>query len=310
MIVTGFHSAAAFVIDWKAGVEKESCGVGCNKAKTDDDEKKGRHREHMNDEGDDDDNVFKLGKRKNVAQVIRVVDLLNEDMDGDGVMDASPAAMNDPNRRDSLRANSLDESGNLYGTFRARSRDCLRGEAPGTGNASPCNPSVFRQHVFIAAAGGDVKTGSIAMDPGVNVIAGIRINRMSGPGCAHVQNEVTSAGGTLTGDECDVETLYVAASAANAGCDANGDGVMGPGHPANQCFVPGGSVYEYRIDEAHIDGANGSCTGNPNDGYGVGEGNEGCAMPIAQFELTDPVTGNVELVDPRMLMPIHEAFIQ
>lgn len=310
MIVTGFHSAAAFIIDWKAGVEKESCGVGCNKAKTDDDEKHGKHREHMSDEGDDDDNVFTLGKKKNVAQVIRVIDLLNEDMDGDGVMDTAPAAMDDPNRRDSLRANSLDESGNVYGTFRARSRDCLRGEAPKTGNVTPCNPSVFRQHVFIAAAGGDVKTGSIAMDPGVNVIAGIRINRMSAPGCTFVQDEVTNAGGTLTGTECDVETLYVAASAANAGCDPDDDGAMGPGHPANRCFVPGGRVYEYRIDTAHIDGAKGSCTGNPNDGYGPGEGNEGCAMPITQFDVINPDTGDVELVDPRMLMPIHEAFIQ
>ena len=47
-----------------------------------------------------------------------------------------------------------------------------------------------------------------------------------------------------------------------------------------------------------------------NDGYGSGEGNEGCAMPIAQFDVINPVTGEVELVDPRMLMPIHEAFIQ
>lgn len=289
MIVTGFHSAAAFVIDWKAGINKYSRGVGSNVER--------RPWE-----------TFELDRPVNRAVVTRVIDLLNEDMDGDGIMDDAPAAVDDPRRRDSLRANSLDESGNVYGTIRARSRDCLRGEYPTAPGG--CNPSVFRQHVFIAAAGGNVKTGSIAMDPGVNVIAGIRINRMSGPGCTFVQNEITSAGGTLTGDECDVETLYVASSAANAGCDADGDGVMGPGHPANQCFVPGGSVYEYRIDENHVDGASGSCTGNPNEGYGSGEGNEGCALPIAQFDLIDPVTGNVELVDPRMLMPIHEAFIQ
>lgn len=148
------------------------------------------------------------------------------------------------------------------------------------------------------------------MDPGVNVIAGIRINRMSAIGCDFVRNEALQNGGELTGTECDVETVYVSTSAANAGCDADGDGAMGPGHPANQCFVPGGSVYEYRIDVGHIDRATGSCTGNPNEGYGAGEGNEGCAMPIAQFDVIDPVTGEVDLVDPRMLMPIHEAFIQ
>ncbi len=289
MIVTGFHSAAAFVIDWKAGVDKHSRGVGSNKPL-------------------DDDEPFELGRKKNRAKVIRIIDLLNTDMDGDGVMDAPPAAIDDPNRRDSLRASSVDESGNVYGTFRMRSRDCLRGEYAGAPGG--CNPGVFRQHVFIAKAGGNMKTGTIALDPGVNVIAGIRINRMSAKGCEYVHNEVLDAGGILTGDECDVETLYVATSAANAGCDADGDGQMGPGHPANQCFVPGGAVYEYRIDEAHIDGANGSCTGDPNDGYGPGEGNEGCAMPIAQFDVVDPVTGEVEPVDPRMLMPIHEAFIQ
>jgi hypothetical protein len=283
MIVTGFHSAAAFIIDWKAGIDNEkSEGVGSNRK--------------------DNNMAFKLGHPENVAKIIRVVDLLNEDMDTDGVMDDAPAAMDDPNRRDSLRANSLDESGNLYGTFRARSLACEEGDAD-------CNPGVFRQHVFIAAAGGNVKTGSIALDPGVNVIAGIRINRMSAIGCDFVTAEA-NAGAGATGDECDVETLYVAASAANAGCDADGDSVMGPGHPANQCFVPGGRVYEYRIDNAHIDGANGSCTGNSDDGYGAGQGNEGCAMPIAQFDVINPVTGAVDLVDPRMLMPIHEAFIQ
>lgn len=295
MLVSGFHSAAVFVIDWKAGIDNEkSEGVGSNR------------KDKNDDDGDDSTDAFALDNPKNVAQVIRVIDLLNEDMDGDGVQDAADAAMGDPNRRDSLRANSLDESGNVYGTFRARSRDCLRGEAPGTGNAGPCNPGVFRQHVFVAAAGGSVKTGTIAMDPGVNVIAGIRINRMSAIGCDFVTAE---AGANATGDECDVETLYVGASAANAGCDADGDGAMGPGHAANQCFKPGGSVYEYRIDTAHIDGASGSCTGNPAKGYGPGQENEGCAMPIAQFELKD-ANGNVELVDPRMLMPIHEAFIQ
>ena len=119
-----------------------------------------------------------------------------------------------------------------------------------------------------------------------------------------------------------VETLYFGASAANPGCDPDGDGNMGPGHPANQCFVPGGAILEYRMDAAHLDGANGlPCTGDANDGYGPGEGNEGCAMPIAVFEFvaqgdgTDDDTsglpdGVVETIDPRMVMTIHEAFVQ
>ena len=202
MIVTGFHSAAVFIIDWKAGVQGTSGGVGNN-----------------------DKGTIKLNRNSNVAKVIRVVDLLNEDMDGDGIQDAQDAAMDDPNRRDSLRANSVDESGNIYGTFRARSKDCLRGEAPGATSPNPsgvvCNPSVFRQHVFVAEAGGNVKTGTIAMDPGMNVIAGIRINRMSGVACDNLHDA-----GDITYDvdgkdiTCDVETLYVAASAANPGCDA------------------------------------------------------------------------------------------
>ena len=251
-------------------------------------------------------NGFKLGKAKNKARLIRVIDLLNSDDNS-----ANAAALDDPNRRDSLRANSVDESGNIYGTFRARSRDCLRGEAPGTGHPSPCNPAVFRQHVFIAEAGKNYKTGTVALDPGVNIIAGIRINRMSAIACKNLHDA-----GDITLDidgkdiTCDVETLYVATSAANAGCDADGDGVMGPGHPANRCFVPGGSVYEYRIDAAHIDGGNGKpCSGDPNDGYGPVEGNEGCAMPVAQFRYVN-AAGVEEKVDPRMLMPIHEAFIQ
>lgn len=290
MLVSMFHGAAVFVIDWKAGVKKTSSGVGANK--------------HGH---------FNLDRKSNRAKVIRVIDVLNEDMDGDGIQDAPDAAMTDANRRDSLRANTLDEAGNVYGTFRARSKDCLRGQAPGVANPPGgvvCNPSVFRQHVFVAAAGGNVKTGTIAMDPGVNIIAGIRINRISGPGCTFVRNEITNNSGTLTGNECDIETLYLATSAGNAGCDADGDGSMGPGHPANQCFIPGGTVYEYRIDAAHIDGGNGaSCTGDPNDGYGAGEGNEGCALPIAEFDVKDSA-GIVEKVDPRMLMHIHQAFGQ
>ena len=54
----------------------------------------------------------------------------------------------------------------------------------------------------------------------------------------------------------------------------------------------------------------------PTDGYGPGEGNEGCAMPIAQFDFVSDGTtsnqpaGTVESIDPRMVMTIHEAFTQ
>ncbi|RDH82519.1 MAG: hypothetical protein DIZ80_09540 [endosymbiont of Galathealinum brachiosum] len=287
MFVSMFHGSAVFVIDWKAGVEKESCGVGCNKGSTDDDVKKGHHREKMHDEYDDDD-LFKFGKRKNVAKVIRVIDFLGHDAD-----------LNDPNRRDSLRAITFDEGGNLYATNRVRSKACVKGEAG-------CNPSVFRQRIDIVPFGEDHPTRTIALDPGVNVIAGIRTNRMSGPGCDYVTAEAI-ANGESTDNVCDVETLLVAASAMNPGCDKNNDGVPGPGHPANRCFVPGGYVAEYRIDLDHVDGATGSCSGNPNDGWGAGEGNEGCALPIATF--FGEVNGE-DNMDPRMLMTIHEAFIQ
>jgi hypothetical protein len=309
LFISMFHGDAVFVVDWKAGIDDGSTGVGSNES------------------DDDDDGGFKLGKKKNEAKVIRVIDLSNCGDDGcpAGLEYDDAPDFDSPNRRDNLRAIRMSEDGTLWGTRRSRSKECLRGEAPG---ASPnpsgvvCNPSVFRQHIFAAAPGSDHRTGSLALDPGVNVIAGTTINRMSGPGCAFVQAEVIANGGTLTGDECDVETLYFGASAANPGCDADGDGNPGPGHPANQCFVPGGAILEYRMDAAHLDGANGlPCTGNPADGYGPGEGNEGCAMPIAQFNFvaqgdgTDDDTsglpdGVIEKIDPRMVMTIHEAFTQ
>lgn len=284
MFVSMFHGGAVFVIDWKDGIDKRSRGVGSNKPKKE----------------------FKLDDDDNAAEIIRVIDLL--DTTGNGAPDAD-TNFDSPHRRDNLRAIRMSEDGTLYGTFRGRSKGCVENEAG-------CNPSVFRQHIFVAVPGANHKTGTLALDPGVNVIAGVTINRMSGPGCAYVQQEVLNAGGTLTGDECDVETLYVGVSAGNAGCDPDGDGVNGPGHPANQCFRPGGTIYEYRIDAAHLDGASGSCTGNPADGYGPGEGNEGCAMPIAQFDfVSDGATSNlsagtVETLDPRMVMTIHEAFTQ
>ena len=308
LFISMFHGDAVFVVDWKDGIDDGSTGVGSNFDNDDDD--------------DDDDGGFKLDKKKNQAKVIRVIDLSNDGtLAVGGALNYNDSATNfdSPNRRDNLRAIRMSEDGTLWGTRRSRSKDCLRGEAPG---ASPnpsgvvCNPSVFRQHIFAAAPGSNVRTGSLALDPGVNVIAGTTINRMSGPGCKFVQDEVLFGGGTLTGDECDVETLYFGASAANPGCDPDGDGNNGPGHPANQCFKPGGAILEYRMDAAHLDGASGSCTGNPADGYGPGEGNEGCAMPIAQFDfVSDGVTsglpeGTVETIDPRMVMTIHEAFTQ
>ena len=310
LFISMFHGDAVFVVDWKAGIDNSSTGVGSNGDADSDDS--------------DDDGGFKLGKKKNEAKVIRVIDLSNCGDEGcpAGLEYDDAPAFDSPNRRDNLRAIRMSEDGTLWGTRRSRSRDCLRGEAPGAvvpdpSGDPPCNPSVFRQHIFAAAPGSDHRTGSLALDPGVNVIAGTTINRMSGPGCAFVQAEVIAGGGTLTGDECDVETLYFGASAANPGCDADGDGNMGPGHPANQCFVPGGAILEYRMDAAHQDGAGGlPCTGSPTDGYGPGEGNEGCAMPIAQFDfVSDGVTsslpaGTIETLDPRMVMTIHEAFTQ
>lgn len=291
LYVSMFHGDAVFVIDWKRGIDIHSLGVGANVPFY-----KGE---------------FELDKWWNRAKVLRVIDLSD---DGSGIPDAPD--FDSGHRRDNLRAIRMSEDGSLYGTRRGRSRECLRGEAPGTGQPAPCNPSVFRQHIFVVSPGDNHRSATLAMDPGVNVIAGVTINRISGPGCEFVRQEVLSAGGSLTGDECDVETLYAGVSAANAGCDADGDGNPGPGHPANRCFAPGGSVYEYRIDAAHLDGASGSCTGDPNDGYGPGEGNEGCAMPIAQFDfVSDGFTsglpaGQVETLDPRMVMTIHEAFTQ
>jgi hypothetical protein len=143
---------------------------------------------------------------------------------------------------------------------------------------------------------------------------------MSGPGCDFVTAEAIANGEpqSVIDDICDVETLYAGLSAANAGCDADNDGLPGPGHPANQCFKPGGAIYEYRIDVAHWDGGtaagdgSGLCDGNPN----TPATNTGCATPIAQFDfVSDGVTsslpaGTIETLDPRMVMTIHEAFTQ
>ena len=264
MFVSMFHGDAVFVIDWKAGIDNEKNeGVGSNSP-----------------------NGFKLGKQKNIARVIRVIDMLGDEN--------GPGDPWDPNRRDSLRAITFDEGGNLYATNRARSQACVEGEAG-------CNPGVFRQHISIVLLGDDYPTATLALDPGVNIIAGIRTNRMSGPGCDAINPPDAITGIRPDPDACDVETLLVAASAMNPGCVNTGP--IG----ANPCFTPGGYVAEYMIDPAHLDGASGSCSGDPMDGFGAGQGNEGCALPIATFFGTG---NNEDKVDPRMLMVIHEAFVQ
>ncbi len=321
LFISMFHGDAVFVVDWKAGIDDGSRGLGSN-----------------------DPDQFVAESASNEAVVLRVIDLSNDGTGSTTIPNYDDSGTGSSgHRRDNLRAIRMSEDGTLFGTRRSRTAECLRGEAPGAtpqGAGAACNPRVFRQHIFVADAGEDHRTGTLALDPGVNIIAGVSINRMSGPGCVFVRNEITGPGlhlgqglatgngnkkggngdaglNLLTGDECDVETLYVGVSAGNAGCDPDGDGNNGPGHPANQCFVPGGTVYEYRIDAAHLDGSNGlPCTGDPADGFGPGEGNEGCALPIAQFEFVSDGTtsivpaGEIETVDPRMLMHIHEAFNQ
>lgn len=282
-----FHGAAIAMVDWKAGIEKESCGVGCNKGTTDDDIKEGHDREKMSDESDDDDDVFKLGKKKNRSVVTRWVDL----------RPGKPA--DDPSRRDSLRAWGLDEDGTIYVTDRVRSKECLEGE---TGPL--CNPGVFRQVVQVVDYGNSSPDRTIGLDPGVNVIAGIRPNRMSAVACANI------GGPGANGTACDVETLLIAASAFNPGCSVSG---TGPAPGPAECFVPGGGVGEYSILPADADATDGTCTGaqaGAASSYGPGGENSGCAQPIATFLGRNNVTGNTDFVDPRMLMVIHEAFVQ
>jgi len=273
-----FHGAAIAMVDWKAGVEDTSCGVGCNKVKRHEDGKK-----EMDDA--DNDDLFKLGKAKNRAVVTRWIDL----------RPGKPA--DDPSRRDSLRAWGYDEDGTIYVTDRERSRDCLEGEV-GPGG---CNPSVFRQKVQVVDYGDSFPSRTIGLDPGVNVIAGIRPNRMSAVACTNI------GGPGASGTACDVETLLIASSAFNPGC-----AVTGPVPPA-ECFKQGGGVGEYSILPADADAQDGTCTGEQTGAqstYGTGGVNSGCAQPIATFLGRNNVTGSTDFVDPRMLMVIHEAFVQ
>jgi hypothetical protein len=276
MGVSMFHGAAIAMVDWKAGIDNEkSEGVGSNSS-----------------------NGFQLDKPQNRAEVLRWIDL----------RPGKPA--DDPSRRDSLRAWGLDEDGTIYVTDRERSKDCLRGEAPG---ASPnesgvvCNPGVFRQKVQVVDLGDDFPSRTIGLDPGVNVIAGIRPNRMSATACANI------GGPGADGDACDVETLMIAASAYNPGCTVTG------AVPPAPCFVQGGGVGEYSILPGDADGnpdedgnPTTSCTGDQSAAAQANGDNDGCAQPIATF-LGRANGNNVtvdDFVDPRMLMVIHEAFVQ
>ncbi len=251
MWVSFFHSAVVMVIDWQDTWQlpwpKSFWGWR-------------RHK--------------RQSRRGSPAKVLRIIDF----------RPGTPP--DDPSRRDSLRAITLDSKGNLYATDRARSRDCLEGEVPGV--AGGCNPSVFRQRVSVVAAGDSEPTRTLALDPGVNVIAGLRVGRMSAPGCAAVDPD------GVDDFACGHETLYVGASAFNPGCDRPG------GNPANPCFVPGGAIGEYELDPDFADDPD-HCSGDPQGD------NSGCARPIATFLGED--NGSVD-IDPRMLMTIHGPFRQ
>ena len=289
MGVSMFHGAAIAMVDWKAGIDKHSRGVGSNEPFDDDDD--GHDYDGHKHDDDDDDNGFELGKKKNRAEVTRWIDM----------RPGKPA--DDPSRRDSLRAWGLDEDGTIYVTDRERSRDCLEGEVAWEGSPTACGAPVFRQKVQVVDLGEDYPSRTIGLDPGVNVIAGIRPNRMSATACANIGGP-TAGGTNPAGTSCDVETILIAASAYNP--ISQGGGFM----------KPGGGVGEYSILPADADGnpdADGipttPCTGA--HGPANAADNVGCAQPIANFLGSNPDVGTgSDLVDPRMLMVIHEAFIQ
>jgi len=264
MGVSMFHGAAIAMVDWKAGLHKTSAGVGSNVPF-----KPGKG--------------FELDKEANQAVVSRWIDM----------RPGKPA--DDPSRRDSLRAWGYDEDGTIYVTDRERSRDCLAGEVAWEGSPTPCGPPVFRQKIQVVDWGNSSPDRTIGLDPGVNVIAGMRPNRMSAIACDNIGGP-TAGGTNPAGTSCDVETLLVAASAFNP--IINGGGFM----------RPGGGVGEYSIDPDEADGVSGPCTGAHGPANAIN--NTGCAQPIAQFLGRNADVGGEDLVDPRMLMVIHEPFIQ
>jgi hypothetical protein len=267
MGVSMFHTAAIAMVDW---AENAASGVG-------------NYDNQNGNKGNGKGNAaFTIGNPDNQAIVTRWIDL-RADANGNTVPD------DDPSRRDSLRAWGLDEDGTIYVTDRERNAPCAEND--------PCSPGNFRQKVQVVDFGNDYPSRTIGLDPGVNVIAGIRPNRMSGVAC-------TNLGGPGVAD-CDVETLMIAASAFNPTMNTGGGKMK-----------PGGGVGEYSILPADADG-NPDASGNPTTDCTGAHGplnapfNTGCAQPIAQFLGTAPTTGGgSDKVDPRMLMVIHEAFVQ
>ena len=279
MGVSMFHGAAIAMVDWKKGLEDSSAGVGSN----DDDDDDGYNHDHGS--YDHKHTGFELDKKKNRSKVLRWIDM----------RPGKPA--DDPSRRDSLRAWGLDEDGTIYVTDRERSRDCVEGEVPGTPGG--CNPSVFRQKVQVIDLGSNSPDRTLGLDPGVNVIAGMRPNRMSAVACANIGGP-TANGTVPDGTACDVETLLIGSSAYNPGCTVTG------AVPPAPCFVQGGGVGEYSIHPDDADATDGTCTGDQSPGAD----NSGCAQPIATFLGRNNASGVADFVDPRMLMVIHEAFVQ
>jgi hypothetical protein len=284
MGVSMFHGAAIAMVDWMAGIDDGSTGVGSNFDSDSDDDDNGYVHDHDGYGHKHGGSDFKLDRGKNRAKVTRWIDM----------RPGKPA--DDPSRRDSLRAWGLDEDGTIYVTDRERSRDCLQGEVAWMGSPTPCGPPVFRQKVQVVDYGEDYPSRTIGLDPGVNVIAGLRPNRMSATACDNIGGP-TAGGTNPDGTACDVETLLVAASAYNPAINAGGGS-----------FKPGGGVGEYSIHPDDADGASGPCTGA--HGPANAADNVGCAQPIAQFLGGNPDVGPVNYVDPRMLMVIHEAHVQ
>ena len=308
LFVSMFHGDAVFVIDWRAGInEGRSSGVGSNSIDGEGGNQgnNGNGGGQGNGGGGNSGKSFALNDPENEAVVRRVIDL--EDLDpADGNQAPDAPAYDSGHRRDNLRAIRMSEDGTLYGTRRSRSLPCAAGDAG-------CNPGAFRQHIFIVDPGESHNSGkTIGLDPGINVIAGVTINRMSTLACDAI-NPKDEFGVRPSLDACDVETLYVGVSAANPGCVD-----FGP-KPPNRCFAPvaHGALLEYMIDADHLDGGaawgGGACTGAPNLA-----GADGCALPIVRYSFINrgdsgpsavPV-GFEETLDPRMVMTVHEAFVQ